>query len=341
VRGNRASRRAGARARVLGLALLGSSARSTAAEPARFSYFAPADCPDEQDFIERVRERSVHERPATGDELALSFVVTLSRDAEGVLGRVEFSDRDGTPVSRAVRGATCDEVASSIALVTALAIDARAEPPPLVRTPSSSAANEPAPLTPPPTPTRAAAPGAPERSTTTGFFTAGFGAGFQSAVGPTGGATLEAFLAAASGPRGISLRLTAFHWLASGSHDGREAEFRVWGGRVDGCPLAFERSGVFVTPCVGFGAGALRASGVRSANLPKPDHASIAWFDGALLGRAGVVFGEFVVLEAEAGLLLPLVRKEFGFSLPEPRSTLYAVPPLAAGVSVHGGVRFP
>jgi hypothetical protein len=341
VRGNRTSRRAGARARVLGLALLGSSGWSVAAEPARFSYSAPADCPNEQDFIARVRERSVHERPATGDELALTFVVTLSRDAEGVLGRVEFSDRDGTPVSRAVRGATCDEVASSIALVTALAIDARAEPPRVPSTPGSSPAEVPAAVTPPPEPARSPATGAPERSTATGFFTAGFGAGFQSVVGPTGGANLDAFLAAASSPRGISLRLTAFHWLAAGSHGGREAEFRAWGGRLDACPRAFERSGVFVTPCVGFGAGVLQASGVPSASLPKPRDASIAWFDGTLLGRAGVVFNEFVVLEAEAGLLVPLVRKKFGFSLPAPRSTLYAVPPLGAGVSVHGGVRFP
>ncbi len=327
---------------MLALVLLGVSRHASAAEPARFSYAAPEGCPSEQDFVARVQERSVHERPATGDELALSFVVTLAEDRDGVLGRVEFKDRDGTLVSRAVRGTTCDEVASSIALVTALAIDGRAEA-------EAEPAAGPA-ATPPREPERPAVPPAPppdapasaaRRSSSSALYTAGFGAGFQSVVGPTGGASFEAFLGAASGPGEASVRLTAWHWLGSGSQAGREAEFRGWGGRLDGCPLAFERGGVFVTPCVGVGAGLFRASGVESASLPRPKEASIAWFDATLLGRAGIVLGSLIVLEAEAGLTLPLVREDFGFSAPLPASTLYSVPALGVGAAAHAGVRFP
>jgi hypothetical protein len=319
--------------------LLGASSHAAAAEPARFSYTAPAGCPSEQDFVQRVAERSLHERPAASDELALSFTVTLSEDADGVLGRVEFTDRDGTPVSRAVRGATCDEVASSIALVTALAIDARAE------TEAAASASVRAPPAPtseptPPSPPHAVAEPVAERPVSTLFFTAGFGGGFQSFVGPTGGLSLDAFLGVTSGPGGGALRLSAWHLRASGSQAGREAVFRAWGGRFDACPLAFERRSVFATPCLAVDAGFLRAEGVESASLPHPHDASIAWFAATLLGRAGVVLGGLVVLEAEGGLTLPLVRKEFGFSKPEPRTKLYVVPGVGAGAALHAGVRF-
>jgi hypothetical protein len=314
---------------------------AAAAEPARFSYAAFEGCPSEEDFIARVQERSVHERPASRDELALSFVVTIAQDVDGVLGRVEFKDHDGARVSRAVRGTTCDEVASSIALVTALAIDGRAEPEPRVSVPSAPPPSEAESPAPPPAQAPSAPPSVPEASATSPLFTAGLGAGFQSVVGPTGGASFEAFLGVASGPGEGSLRLTAWHWRGAGSQGGREGEFRGWGGRLDGCPLAFERGGVFATPCLGVGAGLFRASGVRSATLPRPKEANIAWFDAMLLGRAGVVLGQLVVLEAEAGLTLPLVRKRFGFSQPEPASTLYSVPALGAGAALHAGVRFP
>jgi hypothetical protein len=334
--------RAGAGEAVLALGLLGVSGRAAAAEPARFSYSAPAGCPSEQDFVARVEERSLHERPAAGDELALSFVVTLSEDADGILGRVEFKDHDGTLVSRAVRGTTCDEVASSIALVTALAIDGRAEreaPEPLPSAPPPPP--EPKRPAPPPSPARTTPPSPTERPSASALFTAGFGAGFQSVVGPTGGASLEAFLGVARGPGEASLRLTAWHWLGSGSQAGREGEFRAWGGRLDGCPVAFERAGVFVMPCAGAGAGLFRASGVEGPSLPRPKDASIAWFDATLFGRAGIVLGGLIVVEAEAALTLPLVRKRFGFSRPEPKATLYSVPALGAGAAAHAGVRFP
>jgi hypothetical protein len=180
-----------------------------------------------------------------------------------------------------------------------------------------------------------------ERSVSTLLFTAGFGGGFQSFVGPTGGLSLDAFLSVSSGPGGRALRLGAWHLRASGSHAGREAEFRAWGGRLDACPLAFERSGVFAAPCLAVDAGFLRAEGLKSTSLPDPHVASLPWFAATLLGRAGVVLSGLVVLEAEGGLTLPLVRKDFGFSKPEPPTKLYAVPAVGAGAAIHAGVRFP
>lgn len=290
-------------------------------------------------FVSRVAERSVHERPATSDELALSFVISVMAEPDGFVGRVEFNDAGGSSVSRAVRGETCDEVVTGVALITALAIDGRAEaePEPVAPTPApapapapdSASAPAPSPLTPAPL---------PREKPTTAFFTAGFGAGYVSAVGPSGGLGLAAFLALSSGPGGGSLRLGAWHWRASGSLGELDANFRAWGGRLDGCPLGLESGMWFVAPCGGFDLGLLRVGGVQSAALPEPKEASILWLDAAVLGRAGVVLGGLVQLEAEAGLSFPLVRKAFGFG--DRSLTVYSVPDLGATAALNAGVRF-
>ena len=93
----------------------------------------PAACPSEVDFLERVRSRVQRARFAEPGELAHTFEVTIgSADGDGAfLGRVEFVDSDGQRVARSLKGSACDELASGLALITALALDDRiAEAPP-------------------------------------------------------------------------------------------------------------------------------------------------------------------------------------------------------------------
>jgi hypothetical protein len=135
------------------------------------------------------------------------------------------------------------------------------------------------------------------------------------------------------------VRLSAWQWLASGSLGAFGAKFRAWGGRVDGCPLSLASGPWFLTPCAGFDLGLFRVSGVQSAALPSPKDARILWLDAALLGRAGVVLGNLVQVEAEAGLTIPFVRKAFGFGTRD--LTVYSVPALGGTVALNAGVRFP
>lgn len=60
-----------------------------ASEPIRFEYRAPAECPTEAQFIERVRERSLHQRLAADGELARAFVVTVTVGEGSSTARVD------------------------------------------------------------------------------------------------------------------------------------------------------------------------------------------------------------------------------------------------------------
>jgi len=325
------------------LALVIGVEHARAAEPVRLRYEAPAECPSESSFTERVRQRTAHLELASPSDLARSFTVTLHVDTGGVVGRVDFVDRDGVPVSRVVRGESCDEVASGLALVTALALDAvptetHPEPPPLE--PSPALAKPPQPEVPPPQQER---PVTRSAAASTRAATAGFGAGFVGWAGPQGGLTLDAFLAASFRPEGPSLRLSAWHWRASAEDGGREAVFRGWGGRLEGCPWVFVRDWLFAEPCLGTNLGLFRAEGVKSPALPQPETSNLFWRDVLLVGRLGARLGRFVVVEAQGELELPLFRHRFGFDDPSgaPLGTVFEVPAVSGGAELHLGVRFP
>jgi hypothetical protein len=307
-------------------------------EPVRFEYRAPADCPGESEFAQRVSVRSRSGRLAVPGELARSFRVTLELDASGSVGRVEFVDAEGTWITRSVRGTTCDEVASGIALVTALAIDARTDTNELKPDPAAKLSVEPQPPTPP-----LPLPVAPERITprarSGAQLTAGIGGGYVGWLGPGGGVGVDVFLAGSLSKRGPALRLSGIHVRSSGSVGAREARFRAWGGRVDLCPLTGVSGMVFFQPCGGVDFGSLQAFGVESAALPKPLDAAAGFLDLLLIGRFGVVLERRLVLELRGELSRPLLTHEFGFE--RPYAVVFRPPFLALGAAAGVGVRFP
>ncbi|HEY3497489.1 MAG TPA: hypothetical protein VGK73_22485 [Polyangiaceae bacterium] len=317
---------------VLSATLFGAAARAN--EPVRFEYSAPPECPNAEVFAERVRERSVHQRTAGMGELARNFAVKVRVDDGGAVASVDFVDSDGSEVSRSVRGDTCDEVVSGIALVTALAIDARAgsEPPPPAPPVS---APPPAPLpAPPPSPPPASKPVPPRRPPS---FIAGLGAGYQSYAGPDGAPSLDVFFAAGLREAGPLARFSAFHLRSSVSDGEREGRLRIYGVRLEGCPLSLRFAPGFFEPCLGAGLGALFASGVESAALPDPDSKVQFWGDAVLIGRVGVVIGHRLVLEAQGELGVPFSGASFGFD-GDSDNPVFSVP--SAGGSARAGIGF-
>jgi hypothetical protein len=325
------------------VAVLALEARAWALEPVRLSYAAPAECPNEATFTERVRERTSRVELATEGALARSFSVLLRVEAGGAVGRVDFVDVDGVPVSRVVRGATCDEVTSGLALVMALAIDATAtdaapEPPP-----------EPAPRVTPPAKTEQTAPPPPRESpppppkTAGGEATAGLGFGFVGWAGPRGGLSLDAFLAWAFRPQGPSLRFSAWHWRASDESASREAAFRGRGGRLEGCPVRLTHDGFFAEPCLGTNLGLFRAEGFRGPAVSQGETTNLFWGDVLLVGRLGVRLGTRVSVEAQGDLAFPLLRHDFGFDDASGNSqgNVFVIPTVSGGAELHVGVHFP
>jgi len=112
------------------------------AEPApiRLGYPSEPGCPTYQEFLRDVTLRVSQAALPYGRDSRL-FVVSFTYEAHNVLGRLQIFDNGGSVVIREVNGDSCREVASALALITALSLDPEASKIPLG---SSAAALEPA-----------------------------------------------------------------------------------------------------------------------------------------------------------------------------------------------------
>ena len=278
-------------------------------------------------------------RIAAADELARTFAVRVAAEPAGYAGSVEFLDETGTSVSRRVRGEQCDEVVTSLALITALALEARLEPEPeALATPESPMASVPAPppVPPPPKPRESRW----ERDS---------GQGPSARVGVSGGygVPLEAFALGLLGQldwaRGNSpiaaLRLRAHYAESEHEIEARYANLRLLGLEASVCPQGLRFEPFALYGCAAFDIGSLRARGVQSPELPFPGSSTILWVAvGAELRLAWQPDAPFW-LELNGQLGTPLVKHTFMFR--SPAAEAFRVEPgLAAGAGIVSGVRF-
>lgn len=328
-----------------GLALVSSWSGHAGAQPdeeaVRFQYQAPGACPDAASFTARVRLRTQRGREAEAEELARTFTIRVLEEARGFVGDIAFLDDGGAPVSRRVGGEQCEPVVDSLALITALALDAtlrEAEP-------SSSAAREPT-SSPLPGSEKAPAPVATARLASPVPAQRPAERWLRSArVGVVGGyeTTIEALPLGLLGQldwrSGLSLRFAAH--FASSEHtlgDGRSAELRVLGLESSGCYAPLRVDELVLWPCAWLDLGTLRAEGKKSAELPTASGKAIFW---ASVGPELRVAWEPDVpfwLELRGTLGFPLVVHGFAFDQPEAK--VFEVPRVTAGAGVATGVRF-
>jgi hypothetical protein len=340
---------------VLGVAF---AADAQALEAVRFDYRAPLECPDAVAFEERVRERSIHVRAAADGELALTFDVAVQVTGDAASARVEFVDADGSHVFRTVAGATCDEVVSSIALVVALAIDARATKESSGAAPSVPPSPTPAererpPLRNEPPPARNADPSPAEREPRParggqGLVskphawapTVGMGAGFASHEGPSGALALDAFFAARPFSARSSVRGSVFHFRSRATTtSGQEATFRGYGFRAEACPWALLVRSFFAEPCAGVDVGAIQSKGVAGASVVNPRSSVQFWWQAEVMSRLGVLLGA-VVLEAQGEVAMPLFSYRFGFGAETGGVSAFEMPRIGVAARAGVGVRF-
>jgi hypothetical protein len=303
--------------------------------PVRIDYSAPPDCPDQREFLGRVEQRIERSRFADAEEMARTFRVTIQSGPKRSVARVEFVDADGEKVSRTIGADTCDEVVNAIALVTALAMDARAgDDPGVVR---SARADSPAPA-PVAAPSVARPPAAPPpRRERAGRWDAGAGLDVASAYAPSASVGLRLFVEHA--PSTVSVRATAMH-ADSGRVpvEGGRIRFRFWGGRLEGCPLRLELRGQLAAlPCAGLDGGALGGEGLPGDGIAEPKRATELWLAAAVIGRLVFAIDHFLLLEAQADARFPLLRHEFYLESPE--RDVHAVPAVGFGASLGIGVR--
>jgi hypothetical protein len=298
-------------------------------------YSAPADCPDQSAFVERVRARTERRRNA---ELA-GIVVRITPAANGFAGELELVDDAGASVSRRVQGEQCDAVVTSLALITALTLDTNA---PAEAEITETAPPPPAPAAPPPAPVPVF-PAAPAPSPVASPSVSRRIAG---RLGAAAGydAPLGAFSWGLSGQldwrQKLAVRLTAHLGSTERTLDGRRAELRLIGVELSACPRWLLGSSVAIYPCGLFDLGSLSAKGVPGSELVSTDSAATLW---AAVGPGLRLAWEPDVpfwAELHGRLLVPLVSHEFVFE--DPPATVYEVAPnkVSAGAGVAAGVRF-
>jgi hypothetical protein len=337
---------------VFGLATLSRPARADT-EAIRIEYHAPAGCPRPAKFQAEVFQRTASARIAAEGELARTFIIVIERAPAGVTGSLVIRETDGATVARKVTGAACSEVATVLALATALAIDPTAsleavaaepdpEPEPKPR------ASQARPTTPP------QASEAAEGNTDSGF-AAGEGA-FPSAVFPgkwhvalgpslavgftpkpsVGAAiALERGTLIGSAPvSGIGVELAYLRGLpkvvnrATSSFDFFLARPRL-------CVLAFVLGRARLSPCAVFELGAVSGHG---SELPLAESRTRFWASAQIVPRLTLPITMDWFVDADAALAFPLTRYRFVFRKPD--TLVYPVPTVAGAFSIKLGRSF-
>ena len=298
----------------------------------RIRYNAPATCPDVAYFTAQLRERTERARLAEANELARTFEIDVISADQGYSGQVEFLDDAGAKVNRRVQGEQCDAVVSSLALITALALDATVH----------EQDSEPAPVAPPP-PTPEPIPAAPpraERAPAKHRALRAVRAGLQVGYGSATSAPRLGLLGEIEFRSGLSLRLTAHYaWHELDVDAGRSANLRLLGFETGVCPLRFDWGVVGVTPCAALDLGALRAAGVPSAELTSSSDETIGW--ASVGGQLALAFRPVPPfwLELRGAVEFPL-RAGYRFTFKNPDQTAYEVPYVSGWAGISAGVRF-
>lgn len=336
---------------------MSASAGRAEAEPAlpehiALVYEAPPECPDDGAFRSAVRSRVASDWEAQPGELARRMSVSVARRDDRYLATIDFLNPQGEHVARSVSGSVCADVINAIALVTALAIQARVEEalaqsePEIAQTPEPPAESP----APPPTVKPAAAtasppatqaekpqnPPAPKPRTHVRFGAAvavGTGVGPNWALGPALFAALEW-----NGPR-LGLTGTAL-WSGSVQAGDLPARFRRLAARLEGCPVSWRAGRFGFEPCAFFEFGSLRgdADTTSPALLQSPSGGASPWLAPGALARVVTSLDPLVlVLEVNAGV--PLVRESFGLRTSQGQDTKFHVDPVVVGGSLGLGVR--
>ena len=335
--------------RAIPLAYLLCCGSAVAEEGVHWRYSAPPECPNEQEFRAQVRARLLDDEQASVSSLdgsAMSVEVRL----EPSLRRASFVlEEAGAPrVERTIEGDSCDELASGLALITALAFGAAEEPaaePVRYAELPSAPASEPPPVSEAPSATakrradiRDAAP-VPAASSEGMNLEAGAGGWVNSWLAPDVAFGSDAFVRLAPRARGWSLRLSGLYGFGGTYVDERLAKFTFVGGRIEGCPLSrslpLSLSG---EACLAIELGALHGQGEEGSALREGAAGTVFWAASALLGRLRGRLGERVSLEGQAELGAPWVRHQFVFA--EPTERIFRTPALGFAARVGVGIEF-
>ncbi|MEI9936460.1 MAG: hypothetical protein WDO69_04475 [Pseudomonadota bacterium] len=291
------------------LCLVGPARAAKPGQAFRLEYWAEGRCPDADEFARQIQTRAPRLRLAEADEPALGFYAELVEHAGTATGRLTARSPDGREVVREVRGPTCDDVATALALIAALAADPNQ---PVEEAPPGAVA--------PPRPVRhrteheAAPELAPEPDPTPRWtFGIGGGLGFDSAVAPNPSYCLGIAFDAEGYPGTAWRPLLSVSLMRSVSSStrtqGGTASFDWLAFRMAACPARWpEETPLFFRPCGFMDAGLLGGEVELDANSQAQTKSWLAV--GGFL-RTEALVGEVVSFQLDGGVSVPLIHSSF------------------------------
>lgn len=346
------SRRAALLAALIGAVTSSPLLAEDAPEPIALTFTGPEGCPDGAAFEAQVRARTPRFRPVAVGETGRGFNARVTLADSQFVGTLVIEEPGGPPAERTLSGATCVDVVSALALVTALAIDPQAKttaiapaapPPP---EPTASASAPPAVPSAPPPPAPAPTPSAPSPPPPRAPSPVVERPPLWLALGPVvaSGVTPSALFAPTVAIEG---HLDEGTWLAPrlrlafvAGQDGPDAAgagfttFDFTAASLEFCAIPL-RSGPFrLAPCAATELGVLRGEGTSLA----PGRASgRTWFAADLGARLSLELGPAAALELGASLAFPFTKDTFFL---EPSRTVHVVPDAGARVGLGAAIGF-
>jgi hypothetical protein len=350
----RVSRETWSRSAVLGARLLltvlvfartGSAAdgEERSGAPVRFhlSYAADEGCPTEAEFRHGVEIRALRAQATDAAHASVGLAVTLRREGERTAGVLVVTLPDGTSSERRVSDTSCEAAAASLAVMSALGLDAllpatrpTINEPTKPPEPSAPAAMAPAPAASSVTRTAEARPVAARGSKRGVDVRAHAHVFWESAIAPQVPFGVLAGGEVSSRGAGVfapSAALTALVTLTGrATTSAGSADFRLLAARFTGCPLRPGRfAGASLRTCFEFDAGALRATPDETVRNHTPR--TMPWLAAGLGLRGQVPLDAGLALEV-AATGRALFRHD-AFVI-RPGLPVHDVPPLSVGVSL-------
>lgn len=304
------------------LLLFAQGARAEGDSAFRLEYDPAAGCPDASWLRSAVAGRLTRARLAETGELARTFRVTVANEGGRSRASLEFVDSDGRKASREVDAESCEQALDAIAVVSAIAMDARAE-----REQAGATAAAPS-AEPSPAPPEVVVPSPPLREPTREEASLRFGFGVAGGVEHGYAPSLAPFAAVVTD---LELRVVSFRGAVSYSDSGPvaadsgSARYRKVTLRPEGCPAAWSVTAELgLRPCV-FGEGGLvQAAGLEGPRIVDPRSTTVPWVAGGALGRVELEPHAGLRFDLSASLGVPVIRHEF--VLENPDASVHRVP---------------
>jgi hypothetical protein len=276
-------------------------------------YSAPAGCSSRAAFVQELAQRTRRVRVVESTEPLPTLAVELADRGAKVLGELRLTETDGSETTRAVVGATCEEVVPALALIAAVLVDPEA---------SSHAVSTASPPSPPPSQSTPAPRWRVRPNVAAG-------AALTSAVGPGLGLGpwLELGLETEhDGRRGPALGLAVSYFRnPTQTTAAGDADFSTQLGRLLLIPWRWPATGpVFGSACGAFELGSVRAAGTRTLG---EHHYSELWLALDPVVELAYRPLPFLSLGLDGLLVFPLVRDSYYFG---PDLPVFSVPAVAA-----------